>query len=208
MLKYITSCALLALLTACSQSATTATTSALNTTASAASGAAAATAGTVSTVASAVSTDATASASGAGAPNTSDATAAADATPTVAALVADVQGIVNDGDLTGADLTAVNADLAQLKTAAAAITPTSAGSAVSGFLGTVAGVLTKIGSYLPDVLPLLALVQNDGDPGFIVAVADTAPAPVKHSDPAKIASLKQHLQQLKAIAAAKVNAGK
>jgi hypothetical protein len=168
----------------------------LSTVASAASGVASVTTGAVSSVASSVSTDAT---------------AAADATPTVASLVSDVESIIADGKLSGTAQTNVAADLKQLQTIAGTVTPASTGTALSSAIGGIGGVLTDIGQYLPDVLPLLSLVENEpvrGDVVFLAVVTDAPAVKVVHSDPAKIASLQKHLKALKAIAAAKVNAGK
>jgi hypothetical protein len=151
--------------------------------------------GTSSTVASAVSTDTT---------------AAADATPTMASLVADVSSIVADGNLSGTQLSTAQADLSQLQKIAGAVTPASTGTQLAGALGSINGVLTDLGKFLPDVLPLLATVDNApvGQVSIVAVVDDAAAVVIRHSDPAKIAALKAHLAAFKKIAAAKVNAGK
>jgi hypothetical protein len=131
----------------------------------------------------------------------------ADAPGAVAALVGDVRSIVADGALTGTALAQADADLATLAGIAAEVTPASDGVQLSTAVGGITGVLTDLGQLLPDVLPLLSLVDNANVRVDHVAIVLDGPAPAKaHSDPAKIAKLKTHLKALKAAAAAKVAA--
>jgi len=154
--------------------------------------------GTASTVATTVATDAT---------------AAADATPDVVSLVATIQAIVAGGTVTPAEQATVTTELDQLSAIATTVTPASTGSTIATALGGIENVISTLAPIFGDLLPLIALVDNVPDAladfaALVETVAQVAPATVQHSNPAMVAAVAQHLKHLKAIAAAKLAAGK